>query len=135
MTNESLGNVAVYLGEAKVNRYGDVSTLEIVSSPRRSTPVITCRRRRGKSLSMATRRMRRPKKSMRALSRSYGALYETGPNAIITMNQGTRDGVEPGHVMAIYRNLNAPTFTLRESPFYGRPASFTAGQSEDSLSE
>ena len=22
--------------------------------------------------------------------------------------------------MAIYRNLNAPTFTLRESPLYGR---------------
>jgi hypothetical protein len=50
----------------------------------------------------------------------YNQLYETGPNAIITINRGTRDGLEPGHVLAIYRNLNAPTFTLRESSLWGR---------------
>jgi len=120
MTNESLGNVAVYLGEAKVNRYGDVSTLEIVSSPQEIYA--------GDYLQASPREItfdgyapHAPAKKVDArIIALYGALYETGPNAIITINKGTRDGVEPGHVMAIYRNLNAPTFTLRESPLYGR---------------
>ena len=120
LTNETLGYVAVYLGDAKVQRLGDVSTMDITSagqeiyagdylqaSPREITldgyaPHAPAKKIDGRIIGL------------------YNQLYETGPNAIITLNRGTRDGLEVGNVLAIYRNLNAPTFTLRESALWGR---------------
>jgi len=34
----------------------------------------------------------------------YGGVKETGRNSIVTLNRGKRDGVELGHVLAVYRN-------------------------------
>jgi hypothetical protein len=108
------------LGDAKVQRLGDVSTMDITSagqeiyagdylqaSPREITldgyaPHAPAKKIDGRIIGL------------------YSQLYETGPNAIITLNRGTRDGLEVGNVLAIYRNLNAPTFTLRESALWGR---------------
>ena len=120
ITNETLGYEAVYLGESRVNRWGDVSTIEIVSS----TQEIYA----GDYLLPSPREVtldgyvpHAPDKKIDArIIALYNQLYETGPNAIITLNKGAGDGLEVGHVLAIYRNLNAPTFTLRESPLYGR---------------
>jgi nucleoid-associated protein YgaU len=118
--NETLGYVAVYLGEAKITKLGDISTIEIVTfaqeiyagdylqpSPR--------------EISLDGYAPHPPAKKIDAsIIALYNQLYETGPNAIITLNRGARDGLEAGHVLAIYRNLNAPTFTLRESTLWGR---------------
>lgn len=120
ISNETLGYVAVFLGEAKVARLGDVSTLNIVSA----TQEIYA----GDYLQPSPREIPMDgyaphppaKKVDGRIIALYNQLYETGPNAIITINQGARDGVEIGNVLAIYRNLNAPTFTLRESPLWGR---------------
>jgi hypothetical protein len=46
----------------------------------------------------------------------YGDLGETGPNSIVVLNKGSRDGLETGSVLAIYRDLNSPTYSTRESP-------------------
>ena len=51
---------------------------------------------------------------------AYGGLYEIGNNAIVTLSKGSRDGLEAGHVLAIYRDLNASTNQLRESALFGR---------------
>ena len=51
---------------------------------------------------------------------AYGGLFEAGGNSIVAISRGARDGLEVGHVLAIYRNLNAPAYRLRESPLYGR---------------
>ncbi|HEV7821318.1 MAG TPA: hypothetical protein VGO84_09065, partial [Burkholderiales bacterium] len=120
ISNETLGYVAIYLGDAKVSRLGDVSTIDIVAakqevyagdyllpSPREITldgylPHAPGKQIDGRIIGL------------------YNQLYETGPNAIITLNRGARDGLEAGNVLAIYRNLNAPTFTLRESSLWGR---------------
>jgi hypothetical protein len=120
ISNETLGNVAVYLGEAKVNKFGNVSSLDIVSA----TQEIYA----GDYLQPSPRDTtlegyfpHAPAKKIDAhVIALYNQLYETGPNAIITLNRGSRDGLEVGHVLALYRNLNAPTFTLRESPLWGR---------------
>ncbi|MCX7138797.1 MAG: LysM peptidoglycan-binding domain-containing protein [Proteobacteria bacterium] len=119
VSNETLGYVANYLGEAKVNKLGDVSTIEIVSSPQEIYA--------GDYLQPSPREVildgftpHAPVKKVDArIIALYNQLYEAGPRAVITLNRGARDGLEAGHVLAIYRNLNAPTFTLRESPLYG----------------
>jgi len=37
----------------------------------------------------------------------YGALSEGGPLSVITLNRGTRDGLEVGHVLALQRHRSA----------------------------
>ena len=120
VSNETLGFVADYLGEAKVNKLGDISTIEIVSSPQEIYA--------GDYLQPSPREVildgytpHAPVKKVDArIIALYNQLFEAGPRAVITLNRGSRDGLEKGHVLAIYRNLNAPTFTLRESSLYGR---------------
>lgn len=120
VTQETLGYEAVFLGEAKVLRFGAISTIEIVKSP---LEIYT-----GDYLLPAPREVsfagyvpHAPGKKVDArIIAAYGSLYEAGPTSIVTLNQGARDGVEVGHVLAIYRNLNASTNQLRESSLWGR---------------
>jgi hypothetical protein len=120
VNNETLGYVATFLGEAKISKPGDISTIDIVSSQQEIYA--------GDYLLPSPREItldgyapHAPAKKIDAhIIALYNQLFETGPNAIVTLNRGARDGLETGHVLAIYRNLNAPTFTLRESALWGR---------------
>ena len=120
ISNETLGYVAIYLGEAKATRLSDISTMEIISAVQEIYA--------GDYLQPSPREIALDGYSPHAPGKKidgriialYNQLYETGPNAIITLNRGARDGLEVGNVLAIYRNLNAPTFTLRESALWGR---------------
>ena len=120
VNHETLGYEAIFLGEAKVNQLGDISTIEIVSSPQEiyaGDYLLPSPR----DITLDGYAPHAPGKKIDArIIALYNQLYETGPNAIITLNKGAGDGLEVGHVLAIYRNLNAPTFTLRESSLYGR---------------
>ena len=119
-TSETLGQEAIYLGEATVTKFGDVSTLEIVKSPQEIFA--------GDYLLPAPRETllnsyapHAPDKKIDAqIIATYGSLFETGNNGIVAISRGARDGLEVGHVLAIYRNLNASTYRLRESSLYGR---------------
>jgi LysM domain len=119
-SKESLGREAIYLGDAKVEKFGDVSTVEIVKSPLEIYA--------GDYLIQAPREVllenyvpRAPGKKIDArIIAAYGGLYEIGNNAIVTLSKGSRDGLEAGHVLAIYRDLNASTNQLRESALFGR---------------
>jgi hypothetical protein len=120
VSNETLGYEAIYLGEAKVKALAEVSTMEIVSFAQEIY--------NGDYLLPSPREItldgyapHPPAKKVDArIIALYNQLFETGPNSVITLNKGARDGLEPGNVLAIYRNLNAPTFTLRESSLWGR---------------
>lgn len=119
-TRESLGYQAIFLGEAKVAKYGAVSTLEIVKSPLEIYA--------GDYLLPSPRDVllenyipHAPAKKIDArIIAAYGGLFEVGNNAIVAISKGARDGLEVGHVLAIYRNLNASTYRLRESALFGR---------------
>jgi len=120
ISKEMLGYEAVFLGEAKVKKFGDVSTVEIISSPREiyaGDYLLPAPR----EVSFASYVPHAPGKKIDArIIAAYGSLYETGPNSIVTINKGARDGLEVGNVLAIYRNLNAPTYNLRETSLWGR---------------
>jgi LysM repeat protein len=136
VSNDTLGFEAIYLGEAKVGKLGgNVSTVEIITSPQEIYA--------GDYLLPSPREMtfdgyapHAPAKKIDArVIALYGQIYETGPNSIITINKGAADGLEVGNVLAIYRNLNAPIYTLRESSLWGRTGLIYSAQSPNAKYE
>jgi hypothetical protein len=119
-TREVLGYQAIYLGEARVLRYGEQSTLEIVRSHQeiyigdRLLPA-------AKEQPVFSYVPRAPHKPIRGrIVSTYSNLGESGPNAIVALSKGARDGLEVGHVLAIYRSQSTARYELRTSPLYGR---------------
>jgi len=127
-TQEPLGFQAVYLGEARVVRPGEVSIVEIVKSNQEmyigdrmfATPKPTF-------VSYVPRTPAKPVQG-RIIS-AYSGLAEVGLNSIVTLNRGSRDGVEVGNVLAVFRSpesasntnySNEPMTDFRDSPLYGR---------------
>lgn len=119
-TDETLGHEATFLGEARVAKHGNVTTVEIVKSPREIYA--------GDYLLPAPPEValdnyvpHAPAKKIDArIIAAYGGLFEVGANSIVALSRGTRDGLEVGHVLAIYRNLNAAPYQFRESSLWGR---------------
>ena len=114
-TGEVLGIEAKYLGDARVRRYGNPTTLEITKAKQEIN--------RGDRLAPAretafpTYMPRAPDKpiSARIMSVEEG-VSELGQFQIITINRGTRDGLEVGHVLASYHrgNLVTPQGQVRD---------------------
>lgn len=119
-TNETLGYEAVYLGDARVRQFGEVSTIEIVKSVQE---IYTDDRLLPASKELPTFAYvpRAPQKSVKGhIISTYGGLQETGPMSIVALSKGSKDGLEVGHVLAISRNQRAARYALRTSPLYGR---------------
>jgi hypothetical protein len=110
-TRESLGQEAEYLGKAKVVRFGDPATIEVTRSvleiyandrliPETEAP-INAYVPHAPDFDVAGK-----------IVSIYGGAAEAGQNAVITINKGERDGMEIGHVLAIYRSgANVPVTT------------------------
>ncbi len=123
-SNEVLGYEVFYLGEARVTKFGELSTLQITSSAREIN--------RGDRLLPASQEKpvfayvpRAPEKPVRAyVISAYGNLGETGPLGIVALSKGSRDGLEVGHVLAIYTSSaiakRSGRYGLRTSALYGR---------------
>lgn len=101
-TKEVLGHEAIYLGDAEVEKMDDVSTLRIT----RAVQEIN----KGDNLIPAPDEVtgaylpRAPERKINARVISiYGGVSQAGQNSIITINRGRRDGLENGHVLALYR--------------------------------
>jgi len=123
-SNEVLGYETFYLGEARVTKFGELTTIEITSSTREIN--------RGDHLLPASQEKpvfayvpRAPEKPVKAyIISAYGNLGETGPLGIVALSKGSRDGLEVGHVLAIYTSTaiakRLGRYGLRTSALYGR---------------
>jgi hypothetical protein len=123
-TNEILGYEAVQLGEARVIKLAEQSTVEITKSSQeiyagdRLLPT-------AKTPPTFSYVPRAPSKPVRGrIVSTYGNLGETGPSGIVTLSKGSRDGLEVGHVLAIYRAQSTAQFETRSSPLLGRQGPF-----------
>jgi hypothetical protein len=101
-SGEVLGYEAKYVGDARVRRFGNPTTLEILRTRQEVN--------RGDRLAPAretafpTYVPRAPDKPIRGAIMSVdGGVSEFGQYSVITINRGARDGVEVGHVLASYR--------------------------------
>lgn len=120
-TDETLGYQATYLGEARVIRRGNPATLEITKS---AQEIYT-----GDRLLPAAKERptfsyvpRAPAKEVRGRIMSIypNNVGETGPLGIVALSKGSNDGLEVGHVLAIYRSQSTLRYATRMAPLYGR---------------
>lgn len=101
-SKEILGYEASYLGDAVVENFADISTLRITKSIQeinkgdRFTPAT------GELLNNYIPHAPDGQLVARVMS-IYGGVSQAGQNAIVTLNKGSRDGLENGHVLALYR--------------------------------
>lgn len=102
-TNRTLGYEAIYLGTAQVTRPGDPATIVLTTAIREVGA--------GDKLVAASRPQainyapHAPGTKIRGRIMSIygsGRVGEGGPQSIITINRGSTDGLEVGHVLALY---------------------------------
>lgn len=102
-TKEPIGHEAFYLGTAKLIAEGEPATVDIASAIQeigvndRLIPIT-----RTEIINFAPHV---PAQQIQGqIAAIYGGVKETGRHSIVTLNRGKRDGVEAGHVLAVYRN-------------------------------
>jgi hypothetical protein len=101
-TGELLGYEAKYVGDARVRRFGHPTTLEITKARQeinrgdRLTPA-----RETTFPSFVPRAPDKPIKG--AIVSVDGGVSELGQFQIVSLNRGSRDGLQVGHVLASYR--------------------------------
>src|SRR5688572_21129611 len=119
-TNQLLGYIGTYLGDAQLRRRDRISTVEITRAPQEIY--------RGDKLLAIPQEApifayvpHAPQNPIRGrIISTYGGLFETGPLAIVTLSKGRRDGLEVGHVLAIHRDSRSARYAERTEPLWGR---------------
>ena len=103
-TKETLGYEAVYLGDAQIESFGEISALRLLRVEQEVG--------KGDRLAVipALQSMpyvpRAPEKKVRGkvIAGTSTAVAEIGPLSVVIMNRGARDGLESGHVLGLYRS-------------------------------
>jgi hypothetical protein len=120
-TKQPLGREAFYLGEAKVSRFGEISTVEIVRS---TQEIVLGDRLVPVPPSGFPEYIPRPPTTpvTGRIMGVYGRanVVEVAQYDIVTLNRGAKDGLEVGHVLAMFRNPLAERTTNRPNVLWGR---------------
>jgi LysM repeat protein len=128
-TKEVLGTEAIYLGDANITRYGTPATGEIVRAKEeiftKDRLVVSPDTFQSSFVPHA------PEKQINGrIIRIYGGVAEGGPNTVVSINRGKKDGLEEGHVLAINRYGN-----VIKDPEYQAPKSNQVVPEEKKLKE
>lgn len=100
-TGEVLGIEAIYLGDAQVIHFAKVSTVMITNAVEEINAGDRLVLHTEQDPSNYLPRAPENKISGRVIS-IYGGVSQGGQNSIITLNKGARDGLQKGHVLALY---------------------------------
>jgi hypothetical protein len=114
-SKEVLGFEAIYLGDANVTGFGQISTVQVVSSiqeiakgdrltvapPLQSAPYVP-------------KAPSRPIEG-RVIAGADGTVSEMGTYSVVILNRGARDGLEVGHVLGLFRSEGTIAVSATES--------------------
>ena len=103
-TREVLGFEAVYLGDADVLGFGDISTVHIANA--RQEIALGDRLALAPPLQSISYMPRAPDKPIvgRVIAGSDSTVWELGTYSVVILNRGAREGVEVGQVLGLYRS-------------------------------
>lgn len=102
-SNETLGYEAVYLGDARITRFGAPATVNITKSNQEIN--VGDRLVEMKEEVTSAYVPHAPEKTISGrIVSAYGGVAEVGKGSIVTLNKGGQDGLEIGHVLALYRH-------------------------------
>ena len=101
-TKEALGTEAIYLGDVNIARFGAPATGDIVRAKEeifiKDRLVVSQDEFKSSFVPHA------PETQINGrIMRIYGGVAEGGPNTVVSINRGKKDGLEEGHVLAINR--------------------------------
>jgi LysM domain len=101
-TKEALGTEAIYLGDVNITRFGAPATGEIARAKEeiftKDRLVVSNDEFKSSFVPHAPET-----KIIGRIMRIYGGVAEAGPNTVVSINRGKKDGLEEGHVLAISR--------------------------------
>ena len=101
-SKEVLGVEATYLGDLRVKKFGKPATAEVVKA--KEEIFVKDRLVTSGDEVITNFTPRAPETQINGrLLKIYGGLAEAGPESIVSINRGSQDGVEIGHVLAISR--------------------------------
>lgn len=102
ISSKVLGYEATYVGNARVENFGDVSTLRIYGAKQEVYP--------GDRLVQAAAEFpenfipRAPDEDISAhIIKIVNGITMAGPDTVVVINEGRREGLQNGHVLALYR--------------------------------
>jgi hypothetical protein len=103
-TNQTLAYEAIYLGTAQVTRNGDPATVVLTSAVQEVEAGDKLVAAAGpQSVNYAPHApSTQIRGSVMSVYGGVGKVGEAGPQSIITINRGRKDGLEVGHVLALY---------------------------------
>ncbi len=103
-TKEVLGREAIYLGDAQISEFGEVSTVLLTKATQEIAP--GDRLAKTPSAQALSYVPHAPGSSFkgRVIAGPNDSVSEIGSKEIVIINRGSREGMEIGHVLALYRD-------------------------------
>ena len=106
-TKEVLGHEAVYLGDAQVSEFGEVSTILVSKATREIAPGDRLAKALPAPALAYVPHAPQPKLRGRVIAGPEGRFSEIASLQVVVLNRGRREGMEVGHVLALYRDRPA----------------------------
>jgi len=115
-SNEVLGREAVHLGDARISEFGEVSTVLITKAVQEIQPGDRLAKSPPYSALPFVPRPAVAGLQGKIIAASDNSVSEVGPQSVVVVNRGAREGVEIGHVLALYRNRPPVTPAAAANP-------------------
>lgn len=108
-TKELLGREAIYLGDAQITEFGEVSTVLLTKATQEIAPGDRLAKTPpSQALSFVPHAPGNAIKG-RVIAGPDGSVSEIGSRHVVIINRGGREGIEIGHVLALYRDRPSVT--------------------------